>query len=981
MFKYNKIFIAVAFLFASVTNAQSVTTGTLTVDVVNGDQAVVAATVSVENTGTGLTRSATSNDSGSARVGSLPPGNYTVTVTASGFAANSADVTITTGVNSYTANMAMMVAGVDVEDLVTTASFVKANAYEVNETGLNINVTELATQIPVGEDLTSLTLLAPGAVEGDAAFGFLPSFGGSSVGENQYLINGLNTTNFRNFIGYSDVPFEFYETVDVKTGGFQAQYGKAIGGFVTATTKRGSNDFKVSFKASIAPDSMRDKQPNTYASANQLNEVDNTTYSVSVSGPIIEDKLFYYVLAAPTVTKSKSYGIEVGSQDNYELDETFMGAKIDYYLNDNNLLELTYFTDEGTGVTDSYQWDAATEVTGTYLGPSFSNFGGDNMIVSFSSVLTDSLTLDILHGTNEYERTNSSSTANLPPIYDNRGSCSFCYRSGAAAFYTSVGSDEREQSNISVTYAVGNHVVKVGYEEEELTASENRILSGGKYILLADVTYPNCGATTSTYCARVRTYSVGGEFGVQNDAWYIQDSWDVSDRLNLNIGLRNSSFSNQDANGDTFIDAADQKAYRIGATYDLTGEGTDKLSVFFGKYFLPVAANTNIRLAGGENYIHTYHNLLNDIPIGTSILTEGDIQIGPAHTTVIVGDGTVPATYAAKAGNIDPMYQDEIILGYSKFLDSGWSLGAFFTYRNLASAVDDILVDHAVRAYCEDAGIADVTNAAGDTCADIWYGPHSYVLANPGVDITWTTDELPGTDGVPTTINLKAGDLAFPEVKREYTALDLTFDKAWDGEWFLGGSVTLSSNRGNYEGTVKSDNGQDDAGLTQDYDFPEFMDNAYGYLPNHRAVKAKMYGAAYVGNTLVGLNLRMASPRKYGCIGTYPGGTTADDNFGGAFYYGGNNSWACNGVPTPRGESFDGKWQNQVDLSLSRDISIPGLSKANVMVNIFNIFDFESPEDYNEYGEADGTYPDPDWQQPTRYQPGRSVRINISGEF
>ena len=73
----------------------------------------------------------------------------------------------------------------------------------------------------------------------------MPSFGGSSVGENQYLVNGLNTTNFRNFIGYSDVPFEFYETVDVKTGGFQAQYGKAIGGFVTATTKRGSNEFKL----------------------------------------------------------------------------------------------------------------------------------------------------------------------------------------------------------------------------------------------------------------------------------------------------------------------------------------------------------------------------------------------------------------------------------------------------------------------------------------------------------------------------------------------------------------------------------------------------------------------------------------------------------------------------------------------------------------------------------------------------------------
>jgi hypothetical protein len=972
MLKFNKIlFAATVFLFTSVSYAQSTTSGTLVVSVNDGNNSVASATVSVENTGTGLSRSASSNNNGSARLGSLPPGTYVVTVSASGYANNTAEVSISTGINAYTAVMAS--SSVAIEDLVTTASFLKANAYEINETGLNLNVTELATQIPVSQDLTSLTLLAPGAVEGDAAFGFLPSFSGSSVGENQYLVNGLNTTNFRNFIGYSDVPFEFYETVDVKTGGFQAQYGKAIGGFVTATTKRGSNEFKSKVTMSIAPDSLRDKQPNTYASANKLNTSDSRVATVSVSGPIIKDKLFYYVLAAPTLSESTSFGLETNTRDDFETDETFYGAKLDYYINDNNLLELTYFSDDGQTVTDSYAWDAATETTGAYNGPSFNNFGGSNMIISLSSILTENLTFDMSYGENEFNRTVASSTANLPPIYDNRSPNSFAYRSAAANFYESVGSDEREQTNMSLTYNVGNHVIKMGYEAEELFATENRVLSGGQYILLADPTYSGCGNVTSTYCVRVRTYSVGGEFGIENDAWYIQDSWDVSERLNLNIGLRSSSFANNDANGDTFIDVSGQKAYRLGATYDLSGDGSDKLSLFIGKYFLPIAANTNIRLAGGENYVHTYHNLTNTIPIASSILTESDIQYGPAVNEVVVGDGTVPATYAAKAGNVEPMYNDEIIIGYSKFLDSGWSLGAFFTYRNLASAIDDVLVDHAVRAYCEDAGI--------EGCGDTWSGAHSYVLANPGVDMIWTTDELPGTDGTPTTITLKAGDLAFPTVQREYSALDLTFDKAWDGSYFMGGSVTISSNRGNYEGTVKSDNGQDDAGLTQDYDFPEFMDNAYGYLPNHRAFKAKLYGAAMVGETLVGVNMRMASPRKYGCIGNYPGGDGVDDAFGGNYWYGGNDSWACNGVPTPRGSVFDGKWQNQVDLSLSREINLPFAEEASVKLNVFNIFDFESPEDYNEYGESDGVYPDPDWMQPTRYQPGRSIRLDLTAQF
>jgi outer membrane receptor for ferrienterochelin and colicin len=180
------------------------------------------------------------------------------------------------------------------------------------------------------------------------------------------------------------VPFEFYETVDVKTGGFQAQYGKAIGGFVTATTKRGSNEFKTKVTMSVSPDSLRDKQPDTYASANQLNTSDTKVATVSVSGPIIKDKLFYYVLAAPTLRESTSFGLETNTRDDFETDETFYGAKLDYYINDNNLLEVTYFSDEGQTVTDSFAWDAATQTTGNYNGPSFNDFGGKNLIVSFS---------------------------------------------------------------------------------------------------------------------------------------------------------------------------------------------------------------------------------------------------------------------------------------------------------------------------------------------------------------------------------------------------------------------------------------------------------------------------------------------------------------------------------------------------------------------------------------------------------------------
>jgi hypothetical protein len=68
----------------------------------------------------------------------------------------------------------------------------------------------------------------------------LVSVGGSSVGENSYQINGLNITNFRNGVGSTWVPFEFVDEVQVKTGGYEAEFGRSTGGVVNMVTARGA---------------------------------------------------------------------------------------------------------------------------------------------------------------------------------------------------------------------------------------------------------------------------------------------------------------------------------------------------------------------------------------------------------------------------------------------------------------------------------------------------------------------------------------------------------------------------------------------------------------------------------------------------------------------------------------------------------------------------------------------------------------------
>src|SRR3546814_10874553 len=84
-------------------------------------------------------------------------------------------------------------------------------------TGIAIDLQDLTARMPLGRSLTDAALLAPTATAGDTTFGNLASLGGASVAENAYYINGLNITNFDNYLGSAPVPFEFFRSVEVKT--------------------------------------------------------------------------------------------------------------------------------------------------------------------------------------------------------------------------------------------------------------------------------------------------------------------------------------------------------------------------------------------------------------------------------------------------------------------------------------------------------------------------------------------------------------------------------------------------------------------------------------------------------------------------------------------------------------------------------------------------------------------------------------------
>jgi len=1054
--------------------------------------AVGGASVTVTSNAQGFSRSFTTDASGSFRAVALPPGSYTVAVTAPGYDAFSDSVSIGVGgTTSATFVVGSDVASVDEIQVVGVRTAI--SDFDTTTTGLSVNVEDLTTSVPIGRSGTALALLAPGVSAGDAAFGGIPTISGSSAGENTFFVNGLNITDFVSFLGGATVPFEFYETFETKTGGYSSEFGRGTGGVINATTKSGGNEWKFGITTYWEPEALREYAADTYLQLNSQDSRESWDVILEAGGPIIEDRLFVFGLYNE---RHREFYDRNASNFAFRTtdDSPVYGGKIDFIIADGHRLEGTYFSDAIEQETEQ-----TTFAVGGAEGTSFFETGGDNWVVRYTGQWTDWLTTSLAYGETHNETRNFSPVDGNPVIFDITG---FDYdgdgiddvapglsaqRGNYLIGSPSTNTDVREMLRFDVDiYAnfFGQHHFRAGIDNEDLSGAQTLSRSGSGFNIcrgdgtpinpptsgddalvcsgtrtggvayrysnnvtslnnvngtgIADPFYlTNTGGRTAgdpnpaynptavgrtdllngaPTRVRAEVYNNDGAWVSTQNAYYIQDSWEVTDRLTLNLGVRSESFENSNINGEVFVDIKDQIAPRLGVTYDVFGDRNSKLFGFYGRYFLPVAVNTNQRLASRELYFRDIYKLdftggptdlnadgindTNDQPIILSFFPGGGTTLS---------DGTTKKTTTQVDSELAPMYVDEFILGYSQRF-GGYTVGITGNYRDLGRAIDDIAIDSALQQYCEAAGGG--LSAAG--CYGVWTGFHQYVLANPGEDVTVTLDGLDlsrATDfaddgeenGTGITlpdrvVTLSAADLRFPKPKREYKAVEVFAERAFDGVWGGRISYVWSNTEGNYEGALKSDNGQADPGLTQDYDVPGLADGAYGKLPGHREHSLKAYGNWQVTPAFnVGMNLIVQSPRKFGCQGVHPETSpgTDDDLF--AAYYGAA-SWYCDldgdgeSTPTPRGSQFESDWLSQLDLTFSYTLKDRwGLPGEGVMLrmDVFNVFDQDAELDFNEFGEIDdgvsrpgpSSIIDPNYRAVTSYQTPRYIRLGASIRF
>ena len=427
-------------------------------------------------------------------------------------------------------------------------------------TSTNIKYDDFANSVPLGRSFTDTYAVAAGVVSGLGTGKGNYSISGASGLENQYLIDGVNVTN----TGYggigayninygslgTGVTSEFLDEVQIKTGGFEAEYGQALGGIINTIVKSGTNDFKGSVSWYSSPSALQSSRELVELDAGAANRVSENVqdFAVSVGGPFIKDKLFYFFAYNPVFTThgvtaqslsdpgnvAANAGVSVFDEtsptgfsapnalvfpsagqtlDRKRTSNNYAG-KINWQMSPKHQLEFSFFGDPSTGQNGPQRGDAV--LYGDFAsggGDSGIKFGSNNQSLKWSAVFTPRLFMEaqIAHHAGMFRETSALNEYSYTDLRNTleffRGADSYDPGSGpvplalspVAAQRGGVGfisnQDDKDTAySVKVTQVLGKHEVKYGVQYDDISYRDTASYTGPSFDIQLPVSDPATGA-------------------------------------------------------------------------------------------------------------------------------------------------------------------------------------------------------------------------------------------------------------------------------------------------------------------------------------------------------------------------------------------------------------------------------------------------------------------------------------------------------
>ncbi len=996
--------------------AQSNATGTVFGTVAPGS----ADTVTAENAGTGAKRSTQVEATGRFQITSLPPGVYTISSLKGGtpVGTTKVEVLLGQGVEAKLAGPAQL------GQVVVTGRAVSTDVSTTNSSAATFTAADL-DRLPLEKNLTAVALLAPSTVRADPRYAGGLSIGGGAPSENSYYIDGFPVTNPLSQLGSMELPFGAIQQVQVLTGGFGAEFGRSNGGVVNVTTKSGTNEWHGGAFYSLEPEKLRANKkdiyyPNTGDPFNA--ETDGTIYRIKskdsmttqqfgayIGGPIIKDQLFFFVAADKTVDHYSGTGGSILSStnayngwiDDQNTNKRYL-ARLDWNITETQHLQLSslgdnYYTQETASGFDyaTGTRDAGKSYTGDFKNQAglTNGVGGIANMVKYTGTFFDDLNVTALYG-----KSRSPHKEVYSPDYGN-GIPGYTFSGQGHAPGVDYGTpnplsglllgapyskDKTESYRFDLEYTLADHTLRGGYDKNKLESSDAGDQSAGGYTWsyrrTANPTTPlvTAGGSFTTaghgsalgdqgYYVRSFLFSDVTNAKSDQDAFYLEDRWQVTDRVLVTLGARDESFQVYNQSGDKFLKSDNFFSPRLGASWDVSGDSTTKVYGNLGRYSIQTPTHIAVRGAGISSYLWRYYTYTGVDPNGQPLgLTPQTTTFSPDGETGLPKD---PKEVAAQ--NLKPSYQDEAILGVEQVLTPGIIGGVKATYRKLKNTLDD---------FCDARPFLDYAAAHGIDSSGLAF---SCASINPGRTNHFDIDYA-GTGTNYTRVNLGPNDFGWSKPKRTYAALDLSLEHPFADNWYGKVVYTFSHSRGNTEGQTRSDVGQTDVSATQTWDFKELMENSYGYLPSDRKHQLKAQGFwQFLSEYGAGADLTIASGRPKNCLGNYGGNSTtfgdAGSDYGSAYFFC-TFTGADGAVATPRGSQGRLPWEYTLNMNFMYTPSfVKGLK---LRVDIFNVLNRQRAQAIDETHEYDD---DPTisstYGRVISYSAPRAVRLTAQYDF
>jgi len=904
---------------------------------VTDEQGGVLPGVTVEARGPALqgARIAATDGTGTYRLTLLPPGDYTVTFTLEGFASETRKQ-VSVGLDKDVNLSPALHAAVKEEITVTGAAPVVDTTTASVGTNMSARTIE---SLPTDRNYSSVVQIMPG-VSSDAILNQdnpdqpTISVYGSSGAENVFYIDGVNTTGAEYGFQGKELNFEFIEAIDVKTGGYEAEYGRSTGGIINVITKSGGNEFHGDVFGYYDNDSLQDKAKSVVSTTTTAGFT-KEDYGIGLGGYLKKDRLWFfgaYDRVTNSTDKTLPDGPRAGDVVTSKSKHNLGSGKLTLKLTDSQTLTGTFFQDprDDTGAISDSNHSLNGEPL-TYLG--LRSFGGKDYALRYDGILGGNWVVSGQLARHREE--NSIGPANSAgDVIEFRDADQNFFQTGGFGLLQTKSFD-RKSGGGAVTRFLGGHEIKFGAEYEKEGADVTRRYSGGQQIDFFDNptggpriyshfywTTPNATLNNAPVSALVAS----PEHKVTS--LYLQDKWAVQPNLTISYGLRWDRQEIIDAEGTKQIDLKKDFAPRLGFTWDPGREGKSKVYGSYGRYYEQIPMDLVIRSFSFERQARIFnYSATSTVPDAQA---ENDLGTGSA----IFGGFTEPAD-----PNLRNQYLNEYILGYEREVRPDVAVGIKGIYRDYAEVIEDFL--------CADDG--------------------TYCIGNPGKGIMKRIFTLDYSQTFPA-----------PKPKRTYKGVQIDVTKRLSNNWQALASYVYSKIDGNFDGLYAPfTNVGADPNISAAYDYYDFFTNGSdlsritnkGPLSNDRRHQFKFSGTYFTPfNLSIGVSAyyRTGTPlTRYGYSDIY-----ARYEF----------------FLTERGAEGRTPDTYEADLHLGYPI-IVGAAKINLLADVFNLLNAQRPvllDERWDSQEADNAAPaptNPGYLKPVLRTPPRSYRLGVRVSF